>query len=207
MIEHIKWLGHGSFVIEGTPLIYINPWRVSASAFHADVILIGHDHYEHFSVADVAKLRAEHTKIISNERVARILDNVTVLRPWQSITMDRTSIKAVPAYSPNHSKHPKEDGGLGFVISTNYHDIYYVGDSQIIDEMRVLRPDIAIIPIDNNGTLSISEAVGLVEQIRPRWVIPCNWGVSDVGASLAEAQEFKRRVGDLATVVLPSTKR
>lgn len=207
MIEHIKWLGHGSFVIESTPLIYINPWRVSQSAFHADVILVGHDHYEHCSVADIRKLRASHTQIISNERVATLMEGVRVLRPWQSISIDRASIKAIPAYSPEHPKHPPEDGGLGFVISMHYHDIYYVGDSQLIPEMRVLRPDILILPIDDNGTLSIDAAVQLVDQMRPRWAIPCNWGASDVGASALEAQSFKERVGNRSEVIIPSTKR
>lgn len=190
MIERIQWLGHGSFVIQGSPLIYINPWRVARHTFHADVILISHDHYDHCSLADINKIRGPNTLIIGNERVAREIEGSTVLRPWQSLVVDRASIKAVPAYSPNDARHPQSDGGLGFVISMNMYDIYYAGDTQIIPEMNCIKPDIAILPIDGKGTLTVEEAAQVVKDMRPRWVIPSNWGWN--GATRVEAQAFKR---------------
>ena len=88
---------------------------------------------------------------------------------------------------------------LGFVISLNYYDIYYAGDTQIIPEMARIRPDIAILPIDGNGTLTVHEAVEVVKQMRPRWVIPCNWGT----ANQADVRLFKQEVSGRAEVVLP----
>lgn len=202
MIEKIQWLGHGGFIIQGPPLIYINPWRITRSVFHADVILVSHDHYEHCSRADIDKLRGPHTLVIGNERVAREIDDCVVLRPWQSLTVERVCIKAVPAYSPNHGKHPQDEGGLGFVISVNYYDIYYAGDTQIIPEMERIHPDIAILPIDNNGTLTVSEAADLVKRMRPRWVIPSNFGPEAEGATHLEAETLKRLVGNWAEVVI-----
>ena len=204
MIEQIQWLGHGSFLIQGPPLIYINPWKVIRTAFHADVILIGHDHYEHFSPADIDKLKGDHTRIISNESVASELQHdVTVLKPWHTITVDRAGIKAVPAYSPEDMRHPPEANGLGFIISMNYYDIYYAGDTGRISEMENIRPDIAILPIDNNGTLSVEQAAKLVDEMRPRWTIPYNWGTMTDGATLMDAQEFKSLVGGRSEVIIP----
>ena len=57
MIDRIQWLGHGSFAVQGLPLIYINPWRITRDSPPADIILISHDHYDHFSPADIEKLR------------------------------------------------------------------------------------------------------------------------------------------------------
>lgn len=206
MIDSIQWLGHGSFLIQSQPIIYINPWRVVRTAFHADVILIGHDHYDHCSVADVDKLRGPETKIIGNERVAASIPDTIVLRPWQSINIDRARITAVPAYSPDDLQHPLSDGGLGFVISLNFYDIYYAGDTGLIPEMQRLHPDIAILPIDNEGTLSIETAVEAVSILRPRYVLPCNWGPTGPGASELDAREFKNRVGGRAEVILPAAK-
>lgn len=203
MIENIQWLGHGSFLIKGTPILYINPWRIVRSAFHADLILVGHDHYDHCSVADIEKLRGPETRIIGSEGVARQVRDTMVLRPWQSITVERLSIKAIPAYSPRSLQHPLEDGGLGFLISMNYYDIYYAGDTQITPELQRIRPDIAILPIDDDGTLSVEEAVEVVKMLRPRWVFPSNWGTPGEGVPLAEAQRFARLVGDRAKVILP----
>jgi L-ascorbate metabolism protein UlaG (beta-lactamase superfamily) len=202
MIDRIQWLGHGSFVIQGPPLIYINPWRVARSTFHADVILISHDHYDHCSLADIDKLRGPDTIIISNDKAAAEIEGCHVLRPWQSVSIDRACIKAVPAYSPNDLRHPQSDGGLGFIISVNYYDIYYAGDTQLIPEMACIRPDIAILPIDGNGTLGVEDAVEVVRQMRPRWTIPANWGNLAQGASKLEALSFQRQADGLTDVVL-----
>jgi L-ascorbate metabolism protein UlaG (beta-lactamase superfamily) len=203
MIENIKWLGHGSFMIQGPPFIFIDPWRVVRAAFHADIILISHDHYDHCSTADVEKLRGPDTRIISNEHVAKQIPKTTILRPWQSISFDRVNIKAIPAYSPNGSQHRKSDGGLGFVISMNYYDIYYAGDTKIIPEMARIKPDIAILPIDNKDTMSVKEAAEAIEILKPRWVIPCNWSEQSEGASLVDVNEFKALLRGKAEVIIP----
>lgn len=203
MIDRIQWLGHGSFVIQGPPLIYISPWRVTRKAFHPDVILIGHDHYEHCSPADIAKLRGPHTQIVTNDRVAEEINACTVLRPWQSVTVDSARITAIPAYSPDDdASHPLDAGGLGFVVSMNLYDIYYAGDTQKTPEMDTINPDIAILPIDGKGTLTVTEAVDVVEIMKPRWVIPSNYGSGTEGASVLDAQRFKDTVGDRVEVVL-----
>jgi L-ascorbate metabolism protein UlaG (beta-lactamase superfamily) len=203
MIDQIQWLGHGSFLIQGPPLIYINPWRVVRKAFHPDLILVGHDHYDHCSLADINKLRGPNTRIVGNERVALEIDDCMVLRPWQSLTIDRARVNAVPAYSPTDLRHPLSDGGLGFVISLRLYDIYYAGDSQLIPEMACIHPDIAILPIDGNGTLTPDEAAQVVKQMRPRWVIPSNWGTNGDGATPMAAYAFKDAVGSAAEVIIP----
>ncbi len=202
MIDNIQWMGHGSFLIQGSPLIYINPWRIARSTFHADIILIGHDHYDHCSQGDIEKLRGPDTIIISNSKVAEEVEGCHVLRPWQSLTIDRACIKAVPAYSPDDWRHPLSDGGLGFIISINYYDIYYAGDTQIIPEMSCIRPDIAILPIDGSGTMTVEEASEVVRQMRPRWALPANWGNTAEGASRLDALAFQRLAGQYTEAVL-----
>lgn len=200
MIEQIQWLGYGGFFIQGPPLIYINPSRVTRNTFLADVILVGHHHNEHFSMADITKLRGPQTQILTNEYVAQEIEGSKVIRPWQSVMIDRAGIKSIPAYSPLGTQHPQADGGLGFIISVNYYDIYYAGDTQIIPEMSTIHPDIAILPIDDNGTLSVQDAAEVVKQMRPRWVIPCNWNAN----TQSDARRFKDLVAGRAEVILPS---
>ena len=205
MLERIQWLGHGSFVIDAEPRIYVNPRRIARPEHLADLILISHDHHDHFSPADVEKLCHPATIVVGNERVAREFPRAVVLRPWQSMTLGRACVKAVPAYSPRDPRHPLSDGGLGFIISLNFFDIYYAGDTQIIPEMERIKPDIALLPIDGRGTLTVSEAAEVARKMRPRWVIPYNWGSPISGATRLDAQRLSREVGDLAAVVLPDT--
>lgn len=203
MIDRIYWLGHGSFHIDGPLNIYINPWKLPRQNTPADVILVTHHHYEHFSPADITQLRAPHTTVITNTLVATELDGATVLRPWHSINLGRVNIKAVPAYSPTSLYHPETDGGLGFIVSMSFYDIYYAGDTQIIPEMARIHPDIAILPIDGNGTLTVEEAAQATDILNPRWVIPSNWGKQSGGATPLDVLHLRDLVGNRAEVIAP----
>ena len=211
MIDSIQWLGHGSFAIGAntpdSPLIYINPWRVTRTDRPADIILVSHDHYDHCSLGDIQKLRAPHTQVIGNEMAAQQIENCTVLRPWQSICINRVNIKAVPAYSPDDLRHCASQGGLGFVISINFYDIYYAGDTQLIPEMNRIHPDIAILPIDGNATMNSDQAAQAAILMGARWVIPCNWGSSINSASRFDAQSLAAALqGKAEAVLLPQIK-
>lgn len=201
MIDLIHWLGYSSFVIEGSPLIYINPWRVAKPSQPADIILISDHQFNHCSAADIAKVRGAHTRIIASEMAAREIEGAEVLRPWQSLKIgDRTSVKAVPAYPSSDTRFPMVESGLGFVISLPYYDVYYAGNSQPIPEMASIHPDLAILPIDGRGTMNVNEAAQVARQMRPKTVWPCNWGVG--GTTRIEALMFAEQVGSDVEVIL-----
>jgi L-ascorbate metabolism protein UlaG (beta-lactamase superfamily) len=204
MIDQIQWLGYGSFMIQGPPLIYINPWRVSRVTFLADVVLVSHTHFEHFSPPDIERVSSEDTVVLGPEAVAAQMPMAEILLPFHSRVVDRARITALPAYSPSSTMHPREAGGLGFLISLNFYDIYYAGDTEVIPEMRTIAPDIAILPIDGMGTMNPESAAELVREMRPRYAIPCNWGAG--GVSAADAERFRRLVGDRAEVRIPEVR-
>lgn len=210
ILNRIQWLGHGSFRIQGPPLIYINPWTVTSGPFLADAILIGHDHYDHCSPGDVGKLAGPQSAIITNALAADFFherQNVQVLRPWQSINIDQTNIKAVPAYTPHSAIHPPEAGGLGFVISLDHYDIYYAGDTGMIPEMDKIYADIVMVPIDGRDTMTPKTAASLVNRMHPRYAIPYNWGNPNIGASKGDALEFREACDPSVEVaILPESR-
>jgi L-ascorbate metabolism protein UlaG (beta-lactamase superfamily) len=172
------------------------------------VILISHDHYDHCSPADIEKLRGMDTVIIGNETVAALIEGVTVLRPWQTINIERgngrASIKAVPAYNAHH---PKAFDGLGFVISQNFYDTYFAGDTDFIPEMERIRPDIAILPIGGRQTMNASQAAQAVRVLRPRYAIPSHWGSAAEGGTQVDVRIFSDEVAGAAEVVRLEQKR
>lgn len=202
LIDKIKWQGHSSFLIDGEPRVQIAPWRVVQDDAPPDIILVGHDHYDHCSPADIDKIRADKTVIIGNEAVARVVNGAKAIREWQSISLGKASVKAVPAYSTRDPRHARSDKGLGFVISLDFYDIYYVGDSSIVPEMSLLRPDILLLPIDGYGRMSVDEALMLVAMLKPRWTIPYNWGRAGEEATALDAQSFKVRADEHSQVLL-----
>ncbi|NJL92707.1 MAG: MBL fold metallo-hydrolase [Anaerolineae bacterium] len=189
-----------------TPSIAIDPYAIIRGGQQADLILISHEHYKHCSPADVAKLSAAHTRIIANRSAAQALElpGVTVLRPWQTISFGRTSIRAVPAYT-FRGDHPATRENLGFVISSNYTDVYYAGDTDFVPELRNLRCDIAILPISGkDGLMNLDAMVEFVESARPRVVIPSHFGGGLRTQTNVELAAFERALRGRARLVLPS---
>ena len=199
VIERIRWHGHGSFTIAGCPLIQIAPWRVVKGERAPDVILIGHDVFGHCSPADVDKVRDENTLVIGDESVARVIPGAKALRAWQSISVDRASVTAIPA-----TRRPGAgaDGRLGFLISLDLFDLYYAGECEVAPTAAHFQPDILLLPIDGYGRLSVEAAAAMVELMQPRWAIPYNWGGTGEEATQLDAQSFQRRVSSQTEVVL-----
>ncbi len=199
MIDQIQWLGHASFRIQGPPLIYINPWRIARNIFHPDVILVTNDQFDHCSPADVEKLCGPETVVIANARAAETLgEDVTVLRPWQCMNIGSACITAVPAYTFT-DRHPVSQGGLGFVVSMDYYDIYYAGVTDWLPELERLRADIAILPVAAGpGTLNQDRLTALVNVMRPEWVVPSHWGT--FGGTQLDVQMWERALEGKAKV-------
>jgi L-ascorbate metabolism protein UlaG (beta-lactamase superfamily) len=203
MIEKIRWVGHASFLIDSTPCIYIDPWRISDRHPPADLILVSHEHYDHCSPRDIEKLLTPKTRIIAGEGAARNLKdefNIEVLRAWQSVNVGQINIKAVPAYTFD-DYHPPKRGDVGFMISMNHYDIYYAGDTDFVPELRRLGCDIAILPVSaKEGLMTVDHARELVQTMRPMYVIPSHYGTPEGGTRL-QAKALETALRDLTQMV------
>src|SRR5205823_14789357 len=70
LVDAVEWLGHSGFRIRaGRSFVYIDPYRVGDGP-EADLILITHDHYDHFSPQDVDRLAGRRTAFIAPAAVA-----------------------------------------------------------------------------------------------------------------------------------------
>jgi L-ascorbate metabolism protein UlaG (beta-lactamase superfamily) len=209
MIENLLWYGHACFCLDTTPRILIDPWSILYDGPPPDVILVSHEDYDHCSPADINKLRGPNTMVIASKSAAESLDgDVKVLRPWQVINIGRTSIKAVSAYTFD-GRHPAYREDLGFVISQNYTDLYYAGDTDFIPELRNLRCDIAVLPVSaRDGSVSLNSSREFVEQLKPRYVVPSHLGRHPSSGGTLELQAFQREISPLTdVVVLPQANK
>jgi L-ascorbate metabolism protein UlaG (beta-lactamase superfamily) len=210
MIERIHWLGHSSFRIDGTttgkgPIIYIDPWRVPEDSPKADLVLVSHDHHDHCSVTDIARIRTDKTVVIANPRAASVLGmNTVVMRPWQgALNINSVSIRAIPAYTVSKAFHASVFEGLGFIISVARYDIYFAGDTDLIDDMYRMGCDIALLPVGGVFTMNPSEAAEAARRVKAKQAVPMHFGSEVPGSSEYGRLFCDALKGDLEGVLLP----
>jgi L-ascorbate metabolism protein UlaG (beta-lactamase superfamily) len=190
----VKWLGHASFLIKaGEKMIYIDPYEGEYEN-KADIILVSHSHGDHCSVPIINRIREEDTIIIATPGCVPLIGgDVKTIESGESITLEKVTVEAVPAYnlkrfrSPNVPFHPK-GLGVGFLITIQDKIIYHAGDTGFIPEMSSLKKvDLALLPCGGTYTMDINEAVDAVLAINPKIVIPMHQRESDT-------MEFKKIV-------------
>ncbi len=197
MAENIFWLGHDSFRLKGEKVVYIDPWKLAPGAEKADVILVTHDHYDHFSPNDIAKISKPDSVVVAPQSVANKLGGkVTVVKPGDKISAAGVSVQVVPAYNPNKQFHPKSAGHVGYIVTLNGKRIYHSGDTDLIPEMAQIKADIALLPVSGTYVMNATEAAEAAKTIKPALAIPMHYGDPDVVGTLADAQQFEK----LATV-------
>jgi L-ascorbate metabolism protein UlaG (beta-lactamase superfamily) len=190
VLENIVWLGHDAFKITAPKIIYFDPFELAGAHEPADIICISHDHYDHCSPQDVAKIQGEATVIVAAENCKGKLEgDVRLVKAGDTISIDEVSIQVVPAYNVNKQFHPREAGGVGYVLTVADTKIYHAGDSDPIPEMEGLEVDIAMLPVSGVYVATAEEAVKAAEMLKPKVVIPMHYG-SIVG-SRADAERFK----------------
>jgi len=200
LARKIVWLGHDGFRIDAAKTIYIDPYEI-AGGKKADIILITHEHFDHCSPDDVAKIQQPETVIVTEKDSAKKLSgNVKVVSPGDSLTVDGVKIEAVPAYNVDKDFHPKANGWLGFIVEIEGARIYHAGDTDFIPEMRDFKTDIALLPVSGTYVMTADEAVEAALAIAPRIVIPMHYG-SIVGGD-QDAEKFKKALSEKFEVIV-----
>jgi L-ascorbate metabolism protein UlaG (beta-lactamase superfamily) len=190
MLENITWLGHDAFQIAASKMIYVDPFQLAGDLEPADVICITHEHHDHCSPEDVARIRREDTVVVAAVSCrGKVKGDVRFVTAGDKVTIDDLVIEAIPAYNVNKRFHPKEAGGVGYLLSVDGSRIYHAGDTDPIPEMEGLDVDIALLPVSGVYVATAEEAVEAANKIGPKMVIPMHYG-SIVGSS-ADAERFK----------------
>jgi L-ascorbate metabolism protein UlaG (beta-lactamase superfamily) len=146
----------------------------------SDIVLVTHEHFDHFDADAIAALRKEETAIIANPAVRGLLGDGQALANGESLRWrEDVSVEAVPAYNttPGREKfHPKGRDN-GYVLTLGGLRLYVAGDTEDIPEMAAIRDiDIAFLPCNQPYTMTPAQLAAAAKIIRPKVLFPYHRG-------------------------------
>lgn len=183
MLEYIEVLCHSSIKINKEKVIYIDPFKIEKNYNDADIVFITHDHYDHYSEEDIDKVINENTTIIIPEELLTKLlrkginkNAIITVEPNKNYMVQGIKFETISAYNTNKTFHPKENGWVGYIIIINGIRYYIAGDTDITEENKQVKCDVAFVPVGGTYTMDFKEAASLINEIKPKIAIPIHYG-------------------------------
>ena len=183
MLENVEVLCHSSIKINKEKVIYIDPFKIEKNYNDADIVFITHDHYDHYSEEDIDKVINENTTIIIPEELLTKLlrkginkNAIITVEPNKNYMVQGIKFETISAYNTNKTFHPKENGWVGYIIEIKGVRYYIAGDTDITEENRRVKYDVAFVPVGGTYTMDFKEAAQLINEIQPKIAVPIHYG-------------------------------
>jgi len=195
MLDNIS-VFHSSIRIEGEKIIYFDPYKINTEYHDADIIFITHSHFDHYSPEDIDKVIKEETIIVVPQSMATDVeyDNVFTVDPEKEYEIGDISFQTISAYNVNKKFHPKENCWVGYVVNFEEKSYYVAGDTDITEEAKNVKCDIALIPCGGTYTMDYKEAAELANIISPKIAVPTHYG--SVAGSPEDGKRFVELLND-----------
>jgi L-ascorbate metabolism protein UlaG (beta-lactamase superfamily) len=184
---NITWYGHAMFLIdagEGKKII-TDPFdeRVGypLPAVSADIVTVSHDHFDHNNT----------TAIGGNPQVVRILGSQTI---------NGVKITGIGSFHDETGGSQRGENTI-YVFEIGELKIVHLGDlGHILTGEQVgelANVDILLIPVGGNYTIGAEAAAKVVEQIKPKVVIPMHYKTADCTIDIASVDDFTAKYGSV----------
>jgi len=182
-------LGHSCFQLEiegkkiiTDPFIKENPLAASVDfkSLQADYILVSHGHGDH--TADLVELAKQtNALVVANFEITSWVQkqgyqHVHPMNTGGSVELDFGTVKMVRAeHSSSFADGTYAGNPGGFVIQTTDACIYFAGDTAVTYDMKFIAEefdlDLAILPIGDNFTMGIEDAVKAAQLVSCKKVL------------------------------------
>lgn len=205
----LRYFSHSSFLITADngktvlidPFLDDNPTSpVKSSEINADFIVLTHAHGDHVGDAFAIAERCNSLFICVNELANYCSEkgfNAHNMHIGGSYTFDFGRLKFTIAHHGSMTPDGTYGGEpAGVVLSIDGINLYHTGDTGLFYDMKLIGEmdtiDYMLVPIGDNFTMGIRDAVKAVELASPRVAIPMHYNTFPVIA--ADPKEFAAQV-------------
>ena len=203
----ITFIGHASLIFSfNGKVIHVDPDGELADYStlpKADIVLITHEHSDHFDLSAIKILRTNQTKLVLTETCARKISGGIVMKNGDVQIIQGIKFEAIPAYNIIHKRdngqpfHP-EGVGNGYILTFGDKRVYVAGDTENIPEMKTLQGiDVAFLPMNLPYTMTPEMVADAVKSFRPKILYPYHYGDTDTSKLLEllkDEQEIEVRI-------------
>jgi L-ascorbate metabolism protein UlaG (beta-lactamase superfamily) len=185
----ITFIGHATLMFSfGDITLHVDPWSRLADYGKlpkADIVLITHEHLDHFDPEALKKVSTKETTVIMNEGCKKQRAAGIVMKNGDIKAISGITVEAVPAYNIVNKRpdgqpfHPK-GAGNGYIITFGDKRVYVAGDTENTPEMKKIpAPDIAFLPMNLPYTMSPEMVADAARALRPKILYPYHFGDTD----------------------------
>jgi L-ascorbate metabolism protein UlaG (beta-lactamase superfamily) len=203
----ITFIGHASLIFTfNGKVIHVDPDSKLADYStlpKADIILITHEHSDHFDLSAIKILRTNQTKLVLTETCAKKISGGMVMKNGDVQIIQGIKFEAIPAYNIIHQRdngqpfHP-EGVGNGYILTFSDKRVYVAGDTENIPEMKTLQGiDVAFLPMNLPYTMTPEMVADSAKKFIPKILYPYHYGNTDTSKLLEllkDEQEIEVRI-------------
>jgi L-ascorbate metabolism protein UlaG (beta-lactamase superfamily) len=204
----ITFLSHSCFLLDdGTDQVIIDPFitgnptsPVKANDIKAKYIVLSHGHGDHLGDSISIAKQNDATIIAVNELANYALEkgckahNMHIGGAWK---FPFGRLKFTIAHHGSGAPDGRYMGEpAGIILEIGGKTVYHTGDTGLFLDMKLIgelnKIDVMMLPIGDNFTMGIDDAVKAVEFVNPELCIPMHYNTFPV--IVADPKEFSRKV-------------